>query len=195
MPEQPVINIVGRKVALGPLRRELLPLYYRWANDFTGRRNEAVPNPVTEEQASECYEEASRSRQDVYFTIHQAETLRALGIASLRQIDHRNRSAMFAISIGEPDARAKGHGTETTGLVLDYAFTALGLHSVWLSVYEYNIAGRRAYEKAGFKECGRRRQAWWMGGRLWDEIYMDYLATEFESPVLGHIFVSEEQRP
>ncbi len=194
MSEQPVINILGEKVALGPLRRELVPDYHRWANDFTGRRNEALPNPVTEEQASQWYEEASRSQHDAYFTIYQSDTLRAVGIASLRQIDDRNRSAMFAISIGEPDARGKGHGTETTSLMLDYAFTALGLHSVWLSVYEYNLAGRRAYEKDGFKECGRRRQAWWMGGRYWDEIYMDCLATEFESPVLGRIFTPEEAR-
>ena len=33
--EPPILNIVGDKVALGPLRRELLPLYGRWLNDFT----------------------------------------------------------------------------------------------------------------------------------------------------------------
>jgi len=29
--------------------------------------------------------------------------------------------------------------------VLDFAFTALGLHSVMLTCYEYNLAGRRAF--------------------------------------------------
>ncbi len=192
MSEQPVLNVLGEKVALGPLSRELMSAYHRWANDFTGRRYEAVPHPVTEEQASAWYDEASRSPHDAYFTIYQADTHRAIGIASLRQIDHRNRSAMFAISIGEPDARGKGYGTETTILLLDYAFTAMGLHSVWLSVYEYNLAGRRAYAKAGFTERGRRREAWWMGGRYWDEIYMDCLASEFKSPVLGSILAMDE---
>ena len=50
--------------------------------------------------------------------------------------------------------------------MLDYAFTALGLHSVMLIVDEFNLAGRRAYEKAGFREFGRRRQCHWIGGRL-----------------------------
>jgi hypothetical protein len=33
-----------------------------------------------------------------------------------------------------------------------------------------------------------------MGGRLWDTIYMDCLASEFTSPVLGKIFVPDEER-
>ena len=86
--------------------------------------------------------------------------------------------------IGEPDARGRGYGTEAMRLLLDYAFTALGLHSVMLLVYEFNPAARRCYEKAGFRESGRRRDARWCNGRFWDEIYMDILADEFESPVL-----------
>jgi RimJ/RimL family protein N-acetyltransferase len=90
--------------------------------------------------------------------------------------------------IGEASCRGKGYGTEATRLMLDYAFTALGLHNVLLTVYEFNAAGRHVYEKAGFKEIGRRRQCRWLAGRLWDEIFMDCLATEFDSPVLSKIF-------
>jgi RimJ/RimL family protein N-acetyltransferase len=60
----------------------------------------------------------------------------------------------------------------------------LGLHSVMLRVYAYNHAARRCYEKAGFREMGRRRQSRWFNGQFWDEITMDILDTEFESPVL-----------
>jgi hypothetical protein len=34
----------------------------------------------------------------------------------------------------------------------------------------------------------------YMGGHYWDEIFMDYLATEFTSPVLGAVFVPDEER-
>ncbi len=78
--------------------------------------------------------------------------------------------------------------------MLDFAFPVLGLHNVTLTVYEFNLAGRRAYEKAGFREVGRRRQCHWMGGRFWDEFFMDCLATEFTSPVLGRIFVADTPR-
>ena len=46
-----------------------------------------------------------------------------------------------------------------------------------------NPAGIRAYQKAGFKEIGRRRECRMMGGKLWDEVYMDCLSSEFERPV------------
>jgi len=34
-----------------------------------------------------------------------------------------------------------------------------------------------------------------MGGRWWDEVYMDCLATEFASPVLGRVFVPDLPPP
>ena len=54
--------------------------------------------------------------------------------------------------------------------------------------------GLRAYEKAGFKQIGRRRECRVMGGKVYDEIYMDCLASEFESPVLGRVFAPDAPR-
>ncbi|HET9015562.1 MAG TPA: GNAT family protein [Thermomicrobiaceae bacterium] len=192
----PILNIVGELVALGPLRRDLLPSYHRWINDFqTLRTLAAAPRPTTLEQEQAWYDHAATGGPDtVYFTIYERATLRPIGNTELHHIDFRNRAAEFGILIGEPEARGKGYGTEATRLVLDYAFVALGLHNVMLTTYEFNLAGRRAYEKAGFKVIGRRRQSRLMGGRLWDEIFMDCLSSEFESPVLAKVFVPDEPR-
>jgi RimJ/RimL family protein N-acetyltransferase len=70
--------------------------------------------------------------------------------------------------------------------MLDYAFVALGLHCVHLSVHSYNERGIRAYTRAGFKVAGRWREAHRLGGRAYDVILMDCLATEFQSPVLKY---------
>ena len=180
----PLINIEGALVALGPLRRELLPLYQRWINDFgTMRTLGLAPHPMTGEKEQEWYDRQSKAEDDVPFTIYERQTLRPIGNTGLHGVDHRNRKATFGIMIGEPACRGKGYGTETARLMLDYAFTALGLHSVMLTVFEFNAAGIRAYSKAGFKEIGRRRECRLMGGRLWDELYMDCLSSEFERPV------------
>ena len=194
--ERPILNIEGDLVALGPLRRDLLPTYHRWINDFaTLRTLAAVPRPMTMEQELAWYERvAAGGPEAVHFTIYERATGRPIGNTELHGIDHRNRSAEFGILIGEPDARGRGYGTEAVRLVLDYAFVALGLHNVMLTVYEFNLAGRRAYEKAGFREIGRRRQARLMGGRLWDEVFMDCIATGWESPVLARVFAPDEPR-
>ncbi len=194
----PIFNIVGEKVALGPLRKDLVPTYLRWFNDFgTLRTLGQLPVPLTLEQEEKWYERAvTRGDSDIAFTIYEKATARPIGNVDLRDIDHRNRTAAFGIAIGEPDARGKGYGTEATQLMLDYAFTAQGLHNVMLHVHEYNLAGIRAYTKAGFKEFGRRRECHFMGGRYWDLVHMECLASEWgPSPVLAAVFKPDEPRP
>lgn len=143
---------------------------------------------MTAEQEESWYEGRVKTENAAMFTIYALPDLNPVGNTGLHGVDYRNRNATFGIILGEAGYRGRGLGTETATLMLDYAFTALGLHNVMLSVYEFNEAGWRAYEKAGFKEIGRRRQCRYMGGKTWDEIFMDCLSAEFESPVLGDIF-------
>ncbi len=178
----PIVNIIGARVALGPLRRDLLPTYQRWNNDFGMTRTLRSSGPWTREQVAASYEELATAARAVNFTIYERAGWRPIGNTAWIDLDWRNRTAEFILLIGEADARGRGYGAETTTLMLDYAFTALGLHSVFLRVYEFNLGGRRVYERAGFREIGRRRACQSLGGRLWDVIYMDCLATEFDSP-------------
>lgn len=196
-PEQapPVIMIEGDLVALGPLRRDLAPLYERWFNNLGTTRTLGQPHiPKTLEDEQQWLEQARSTEDHVYFSIYVRPDWRPVGNTDLRNINHRRGTAEFGIVIGEPDARGKGYGTEAARLVLDYAFTVLGLQNVMLRTAEFNLAGRRAYEKAGYREFGRRRQCLPMGGRLWDDIHMDCLASEFTSPVLARIFAPDEAR-
>jgi diamine N-acetyltransferase len=181
-------------VALGPLSREHIPLYLRWINDFGTTRTLGVPpRPMTLEQETAWYEHAAVDDAWVGFTIYERSSGRAIGNCGLHEVDLANRRTVVGIMIGEPDARGRGYGTEAMRLLVDYAFTALGLHSVMLMVFEYNIAGRRCYEKVGFREIGRRRESRWYNGRFWDEIHMDILTTEFTSPVLSAVFAVDER--
>jgi len=197
--EEPIINIIGEKVALGPFRRDLVPLMQRWINDFAVLRNLGKVAPQTLEQETAWYERAATGENQSNFLIYARvetadEGLRPIGTTGLGNINYHNGRADFGILIGEADARGKGYGAEATLLTLDCAFTALGLRNVGLTVGEWNIAGQRAYAKAGFREYGRRRQCWLMGGRWWDEVHMDCLATEFTSPVLARIFKPDAPR-
>jgi RimJ/RimL family protein N-acetyltransferase len=182
------VNITGERVALGPLRRDLIPLYQKWRNDFDVQRTFGeLPAPVTLDSRTRWYEEQAASDAH-WFTIYAREGWRPIGTTDLFNIDYRFRIGQFGMLIGEADARGKGYGTEVTRLMLDFAFTALGLNNVMLTVAAYNLAGRRAYEKAGFREFGRRRQSDIMNGVVYDELYMDCIAAEFDRPVLGRVF-------
>jgi diamine N-acetyltransferase len=195
---RPVVNIIGEQVALGPLRRDLLETYHRWFSDFhTLRTTGAPPVPQTLEAVAAQYEAISTSAHDphgVSFTIYRSSDWEPIGSTRLQDVDFHHGAAEFVIFIGEPSERGKGYGTETTRLVLDCAFTALGLRNVLLKVYEFNLAGRRVYQKAGFREFGRRHQCHFMGGKFWDVIYMECLADDFQSPVLHHVFTPDVPR-
>lgn len=182
--EPPIINITGERVALGPIRRDLLPLYQRWINDWEVTRTIGQPlRPMTWEAEEGWYDGAARG-SSAQFQIYERDTLRPIGTTGLRDINHQHRTAVFGILIGEKDCWGKGYGTETARLMLDYGFTALGLHNIMLQVFSLNERGIRAYLRAGYREIGRRRKAHRLGDEAHDIILMDCLATEFESPVL-----------
>src|SRR5262249_8485677 len=157
----PILNIVGDKVALGPRRRDLLPVYLQWINDFETTRTLALGlQPVTWEAEQAWYDHTSTGEPAVVaFTVYERPTMRPIGNTDLRHIDHVPRTAEFGILIGEKDCWGKGYGTETTTLMLDYGFTGLGLHNIMLRVFDFNARGIRAYTRAGFRVIGHRREA------------------------------------
>ena len=190
-----IVNIKGENVSLGPLRSDLIPLYTVWRNDFgTAKTMDKLAKPITLEERSAWYEKAIVDSESIQFTIYELSDFRPIGLANLQDLDLQHRTAELGIIIGEADARGKGYGTETTRLLLDYAFTAVGLHNVMLRVYAFNLSGIRAYEKAGFREIGRRHESHVLAGQRGDEVFMECLSTEFKSPVLGKVFAPDQPR-
>jgi diamine N-acetyltransferase len=195
--DPPVINIAGERVALGPLRRDQFPLIERWTNDLATQRLSGFPDPPepwTADRVTAFFDRMLTDPRRVWFALYETAAWRMIGHTNLRDIDHHHGTAEFGITIGDPADRGQGYGTEATRLILDYAFTALGLTNVLLDTTEYNHAAIRTYEKAGFKEIGRRRQSHFSGGRLWDVVFMDCVADEFPSPVLARTFSADASR-
>jgi diamine N-acetyltransferase len=189
MPE-PDFILTGERAALGMLRREHLPRLARWFNDPEVRRGLAHRGIVNEDAEAKWYEEmteAARSPRPTAapFAIHDASDGELVGVCSIEGIDHNFSRAEFGIFMGE--RRGAGIGTDATRLTLDWAFNMLGLHNVMLETYAFNEQAKRAYEHAGFREIGRRRDAVRALGRRWDAILMDATAADFDSPVLASL--------
>lgn len=72
-------------------------------------------------------------------------------------------------------------GTEATRLIVGYGFEQLGLYRISLTVFAFNPRARRVYEKAGFVEEGRMRQALKWDGERYDDIMMAILAPEWSA--------------
>jgi diamine N-acetyltransferase len=184
---EPDFIVVGQRVALGPLRRDLAASYARWMNQLEVRRGLVQMGIATPESQEKWVEEniergAKREPQGVEFTVYDCSDSAAVGTAGLLQIAHAHGTAEFGIAIGE--RRGRGLGTEATRLVLDFAFHVLQLRNVLLETLEWNVAGLTVYERAGFRRVGVRRGAAMSRGRPTDMVIMDAVPEDFGASVL-----------
>jgi RimJ/RimL family protein N-acetyltransferase len=185
--QEPDFVVVGEKVALGPLRRDLAAAYARWINQLEVRRgldHLGVATPESEEKwVDENIERGAKREPDaVEFTVYDRTDSTPVGTAALLQINYAHGTAEFAIALGE--RRGQGLGTEATRLVLDFAFHVLQLRNVLLETLAWNVAGLTAYERAGFRRVGVRRGAVVSGGQPTDVVIMDAVPEDFGASVL-----------
>jgi diamine N-acetyltransferase len=180
--------IEGERAALGTLRRDLAQTYADWMNRVEvghGLANMSLLDLEAEQAwlAEASKANAGRAPAQLNFTVYDRRDGEAIGTSTLFAIDHHHLRAKFGILLGE--RRGQGLGTEATRLTLDWAFHVLDLRNVLLEVMDWNAAGIRAYEKAGFRVVGRRRDALLSGGRRIDEVIMDAVPGDFPGSVLA----------
>lgn len=123
--------------------------------------------------------QANLDRANPYYLIIQYEQ-RMIGTAWLHSMHHEERRARYAISILDPAMLGRGFGSEATGLVLGYAFAALGLHRVDLRVLAFNERAIACYTKCGFVIEGKERETALLDGTWYDDVMMSILDHEYQ---------------
>ena len=102
--------------------------------------------------------------------------------AEITRIDRANRSASLARLLVAPESRGLGIGSWTVAELLWVAFEQLYLHRVALTVFSFNTAAVRAYERSGLRHEGTMRDAYVVGGRFWSLNMMSILEPEWRKP-------------
>lgn len=125
--------------------------------------------------------EAHAQAKDEALYIIAGDDDRCLGHVGLYKIDHRIRSAEFAILVGDKAAWGSGIGRACTSFMLTFGFEDLQLHRIYLEVLETNERARKLYESLGFAREGTLRHAQWKGGRYLDVCVMSILEDEWRA--------------
>jgi RimJ/RimL family protein N-acetyltransferase len=179
-------KLVGAKCYLSPCALEDAEKWTEWFNDLEVALplgDEAyVPLSLLKSQADV---KDTIDRQQHVFSIVDNEKDELIGRCMLFDIDWVNRKAMLGIVIGEKAYWGRGYGQDAVSLLLEYAFCLLNLYSVMLGVIEFNHRAVHCYQRVGFKEIGRRRQARIVGEQKYDVLLMDILAAEFRPKYVG----------
>ena len=170
----------GDSCGIGPLRRELVDLYWQWENDLLAMAVSGRHTPTSiDERRTALDEQLRRSTNHASFTIYdlaEAE-ISPVGIAQLA-IQARQPNAEFTIFLDRGE-RAEKICADATRLTLDYAFHITNLNNVSLTVPAPDVASIAAYGNAGFRRIGERRQSgYWLGRRV-NEVLMDAIPEDF----------------
>ena len=175
-------KLEGEQIELRRHDRENYPLYAQWYGDSEiWHLTSWAPAPLGRSAVERLFEDRELSRTDDSFAIHLKGDDEPIGVISLMNMSEANESAELSVIVGPRDDRRQGYGTEAIDRLLHYAFEELGLNRVGLSVFDFNEQAISAYEKLGFVEEGRCRQAIMRRSGFHDAILMSILRSEWES--------------
>jgi RimJ/RimL family protein N-acetyltransferase len=172
--------LAGERVVLRRHVQDNLRAFQRWYSDpEVVRLTRYQDGPMRRDEIERFFGARALGPDSLAMAIHVRADDRLIGTCALSQLDADNGSALFHITIGEKDTWGRGYGTDATRLMIDHAFTGLGLHRIALTVFAFNERAIRSYRSVGFVVEGRAREAIWREGRWWDEISMSILDSDW----------------
>ena len=154
------MSLEGELTRLRALEAEDVDLFYVWENDpaVWGVSGTLAPfsrhtlRRFLDEQRFDLY--AARQLRLVVETLDG----RAVGLVDLFEFEPVDLRAGIGILIHGAGDRGRGFASDALDVLCRYARQVLGLHQLWCSVAPDNAASLALFRRAGFVECGRRRQ-------------------------------------
>lgn len=149
-----------------------------WAalHDAESRRLTGTHDIFTERQLREWLASRSESHDRADWAIIRLSDGAYVGEVVLNDLDPHNESMGFRIALSGSGEFGKGYGSEATRAVVEYGIEVVGLHRISLEVVDFNTRAQRAYEKAGFRQDGLLREAWYWDGEWSDVVVMAVVA-------------------
>jgi RimJ/RimL family protein N-acetyltransferase len=174
--------IYGERVRLRAVERDDVKKFCVWVNDPEVTRYLSLYLPmstVDEENWFDALAKRDQSEKPLAIEVRDGDGWKMIGNCGVFDIDPVSRVCELGIMLGEKDEWNKGYGTETMLLLLRHGFDTLNLNRIYLRVYAENARAKRSYDKAGFVEEGRLREALYKYGKYDDVIIMSVLRSEW----------------
>jgi diamine N-acetyltransferase len=170
------MNIEGNLCRLRALEPEDLDAMYGWENDTDSWRVSGTVAPFSRHVLSRLIDE---QQFDIYATRQMRlviETLdgSAVGAVDMFEFDPQNLRAGVGIIVAPP-YRNQGFALDALQTLERYVRDVLRMHQLWCSVGADNDASLALFRKAGYAECGRRKEWILTPNGAIDEVLMQKL--------------------
>lgn len=164
---------VGKNISLRELRTEdASESYYNWMND--PEMNQFLESrfyPNSMDKIKSFISSVNESSNSVFFAIIDNQSQEHIGNIKLGSINWIHRVGDIGLII---DRKKWGQGvaTEAIELVVNYAFSDLGLHKVIAGAYSDNVGSIHAFEKNKFVIEGVRKAHAFYKGKYTDVVLL-----------------------
>ncbi|OYD07284.1 GNAT family N-acetyltransferase [Paludifilum halophilum] len=170
-------------IRLKPLTPRDFPVLIRWTETPECLMQWAGPGfsyPLTEAQLAEHLKgaEGENPLRRCYKAI-DSDTGAMVGHIELDRIDRRQRSAVIARVLVDPERRGEGIGTAMLRAAVRTGFAEWGMHRLELRVFDFNHSAITCYEKIGFRVEGTLRHARRVKDEYWNLCIMGLLEHEW----------------
>lgn len=173
------MNIYGKKVMLRAMEKTDLELVRQLFNDPDVEHNVVGWSfPLSSYQQEKWFEMHYSENNSFRFIIETFEG-ETVGVATLVDIDWKNRRAEHGIKILKMENRHKGIGTDAVMAIMRYAFDELQLIRLDGAWFEDNVASKNMYMKCGWKEEGLRKKYIYKNGKYKDLYITGVLAEDY----------------
>lgn len=176
--------LIARRIRLRSAEKTDLVLFVQWMNDPEVRQYIKRIYPLSLAREEMWFERMSSgdpaTQVLVIERLNEAGGYDPIGTTSFNLVSWEHRLASLGIVIGEKSWWNQHYGREAVMLMLRYGFQALNLNRIELEVYASNPRGMHAYEHAGFRIEGRRRQAIYKNGVYQDVVMMAVLREDWQ---------------
>lgn len=171
----------GEHIYLRGLEKDdLSNSYFQWLNDQeVCKFNSHGRFPNNPERMESYLHRAYTDPTLIVFAIVLKENNEHIGNISLQNINYIDRSAEFAIIIGQKDYWGKGISKEAANLIFKHGFETLNLHRIYCGTPEDNLGMRKLAQHLGMQEEGRRKEALFKRGGYMDIVEYGLLSREF----------------
>lgn len=161
--------MLSKEVKLRVLEKEDLKFVHNLTNnrDIMSFWFEEAHQSMT--SLEKIYNKSKESRKSREFILEKDGE--QLGFVALMAIDLIHRKAEFAIMI-DPAHQGYGYASIATGLAMDYGFTVLNLHKLYLVVDQTNEKAVYVYEKLGFQQEAILKDEYFVNGSYHNALIM-----------------------
>lgn len=173
------MNIVGKKVTLRAMEKSDLELARELLNSREVEHLVIGSSFPISAYGQEKWFEAHYGDQNNFRFIIDTKEDGAVGIATLADIDWKNRRARHGMKIMSSKNRGKGVGTDSVMAIMRYAFDELQLVRLDGAWFLDNLPSKAMYMKCGWKEEGIRRKYVYQNGAYKDVMMTGVLAEDY----------------